>query len=64
MTRQNKHLPKIAEWVAAHGGEPVIPFSAAYENELVDMPEDERKVAEKENGVPSQLSKIITNGFK
>ena len=62
--KKNKHLPKIFEWVAAHGADPIIPFSGAYENELFDMPEDEKAKAEKEAGVPSALSKIITTGFK
>ena len=31
---QNKHLPKIFEWVAAHGADPIIPFSGAFENEV------------------------------
>lgn len=61
---QNKFLPKIAEWVAAHGGDPIIPFSGAYENELFDLPEDEKARIEKEAGVPSVLPKIITTGFK
>ena len=37
-------LGKIAAWVAAHGGEPIIPFSAAFERKLVEMPDDEAKV--------------------
>ena len=61
---QNKHLPRILEWVAARGSDPIIPFSGAYENELLDMPTDERARAEEEAGVPSAVSKIITTGFK
>ena len=64
VSAQNKHLPHILEWVAAHGGDPIIPFSGAYENELLDMPADERACAEKEAGVPSAISKIINTGFK
>ncbi|GAX73034.1 hypothetical protein CEUSTIGMA_g486.t1 [Chlamydomonas eustigma] len=62
--KKNKFLPKIFEWVSAHGGDPIIPFSGAYENELVDMPADEKANAEKEAGAPSALDKIITTGFK
>ena len=50
--------------MAAHGGDPIIPFSGAYENELFDLPEDEKARVEKEAGVPSVLPKIITTGFK
>jgi len=62
--KKNKFLAKIAEWVAAHGNDPIIPFSGAYENELVELPEDAKAAAEKEAGVPSALPKIITTGFK
>jgi obg-like ATPase 1 len=62
--KKNKFLPKIFEWVSAHGGDPIIPFSGAYENEFVDMPADEKAIAEKEAGGPSALDKIITTGFK
>ncbi len=63
-SEQNKFLLKIFEWVAAHGGDPIIPFSGSYENELADMPEDEKARTEKEVGVPSALPKIITTGFR
>lgn len=32
--KKNKWLVKIHEWVQAHGGDPIIPFSGAYENEV------------------------------
>ncbi len=31
---------QIFEWVKAHGGEPIIPFSGIFENKLFDMPDD------------------------
>lgn len=62
--KKNKWLKPINDWVQAHGGEPIIPFSGAYESELVDMPEDEKAKAEAENGAPSALPKIISTGFK
>ena len=62
--KKNKWLGKIAEWVKEHGGDAVIPFSGAYENKLVDMPEDEKAKLEKENGVPSAIPKVIVQGFK
>lgn len=62
--KKNKFLKPIADWVAAHGGEPIIPFSGAYESELVELPEDEKAKREAEAGVPSALPKIISTGFK
>lgn len=62
--KKNKWLPKIAEWVQSHGGEPVIPFSGAFENKIVDMPPDEQAKYCKEQGITSALPKIITTGFK
>lgn len=62
--KKNKWLVKIFEWVAAHGGEPIIPFSGAFENALVDLPEDEQDKFCKEQGAPSALPKIITTGFR
>lgn len=35
-------LWQIFEWVKAHGGEPIIPFSGIFENKLFDMPDDEK----------------------
>ena len=40
--------PQIFEWVQAHGGDPLIPFSGALEAKLLEMPEDEREVYCKE----------------
>ncbi|GIM12359.1 hypothetical protein Vretimale_15713 [Volvox reticuliferus] len=62
--KKNKFLPKIHEWVQAHGGEPIIPFSAAFENKIFEMPDDEKAKYCKEAGVISMLPKIVTTGFK
>lgn len=62
--KKNKFLPKLHEWVQAHGGEPIIPFSGAFENKLVDMTEEEQAAFTKEAGAPSALPKIITTGFR
>jgi hypothetical protein len=32
--KKNKWLKPIFDWVAAHGNEPIIPFSGAYESEV------------------------------
>lgn len=57
--KKNKWLPKIAEWVAAHGGGKIIPFSGKLEAELVDMPADERAKLAQEKQMESALPKII-----
>lgn len=38
--KKNKFLPKIFEWVQAHGGDPIIPFSGAFENEVSTVEPD------------------------
>ena len=62
--KKNKWLAKIADWVAAHGGGKIIPFSGALESQLVDMPDDERATFLAANaGSESALPKIIKTGF-
>ncbi len=46
-------LWQIFEWVKAHGGEPIIPFSGIFENKLFDMPDDEKAAYCKEARPPS-----------
>eukprot|EP01025_Chloroclados_australasicus_P052273 TRINITY_DN6087_c0_g3_i4.p2 TRINITY_DN6087_c0_g3~~TRINITY_DN6087_c0_g3_i4.p2 ORF type:complete len:391 (-),score=66.24 TRINITY_DN6087_c0_g3_i4:232-1404(-) len=62
--KKNKWLPKIAEWVKNHGADPVIPYSAAYEQKVFDMEQEEKENYFKETGTVSQLNKIITTGFR
>ena len=37
--KKNKWLKPLSEWVAAHGGEPLIPFSGTFENKVGGMPD-------------------------
>ncbi len=64
--KKNKWLPKIFEWVAAHGGDPIIPFSGAVESKLLELEEAERPAYLETlgDGVVSALNKIIVTGFK
>lgn len=62
--KKSKWLPKVFEWVKNHGGEPIIPFSGAFESKLVDMPDDERDKYCKEVGAQSAIDKIVTTGFR
>lgn len=63
--KKNKWLMKIKEWVDAHEARPVIiPFSAAFESKLVELPDDAaRKAFSDEMGVTTVLPKIVTTGF-
>jgi obg-like ATPase 1 len=61
--KKNKWLMKIAEWVAAHGGGKIIPFSGALESTLVDMPADEAAAHLATLKSESALPKIIKTGF-
>eukprot|EP01029_Cantina_marsupialis_P027615 TRINITY_DN773092_c0_g1_i1.p1 TRINITY_DN773092_c0_g1~~TRINITY_DN773092_c0_g1_i1.p1 ORF type:complete len:395 (-),score=102.24 TRINITY_DN773092_c0_g1_i1:191-1273(-) len=58
----NKWLPKIIEYVKSQGSEPVIPFSAAYE-EAAATGESE-KILEACKGCKSMMPKIIKAGYK
>ncbi|KAF8774991.1 hypothetical protein HU200_005039 [Digitaria exilis] len=84
--KKNKFLPKIHAWyyflksifckvVQEHGGETILPFSCAFEQKLVDMPEDEAAKYCAENQITRQdnlhlsimscsmIPKIIKTGF-
>ncbi|XP_049383683.1 obg-like ATPase 1 isoform X2 [Solanum stenotomum] len=61
--KKNKFLPKIHAWVQEHGGEIIIPFSAAVERNLADIPPDEAAKYCEENKLISCLPKIIKTGF-
>ena len=61
--KKNKWLGKIAEWIKAHGGDQIIPFSVAFEGKLLDMSEEARAAYCTEVGAVSQLPKIIKAGF-
>jgi len=65
----NKFLPKIKEWVDAHGGGLIIPFSVEYEEELAAL----QKVGDNAavdaliastNGRGSVLPRIVKCGYK
>lgn len=43
LRKKNKHLPKVMEYVKANGGDPVIPYSAAFEQRIFDLTEEEKK---------------------
>lgn len=66
--KKNKWLPKIHEWIKAHGGGVMIPFSVEYEQEMFDTCEnDATKRAEFEaanENAKSAIPKMVTQGYK
>eukprot|EP00127_Corallochytrium_limacisporum_P006117 Clim_evm66s218 gene=Clim_evmTU66s218 len=66
LRQKNKWLPKIKEFVDSRMNPPdvIIPFSAQFELNLFDMPDDERAKYLDEVKVPTLLPKIIVQGFK
>uniref|UniRef100_A0A6U0B7V5 Obg-like ATPase 1 n=1 Tax=Ostreococcus mediterraneus TaxID=1486918 RepID=A0A6U0B7V5_9CHLO len=61
--KKNKFLVKIHEWVKAHGGGTIIPFSAEVESELQGVEDADKEQWQKDNGVTTALPKIITTAF-
>jgi len=60
--KKNKHLKNIVEWINAHGGGTVIPYSAAYEEQVVEAENKEQFC--KDQGAPSAIGKIIKAGYQ
>jgi len=60
-------LPKIQEYIKTHGGGPMIPYSAAFESEVVSGIEDDKEaqaVRAKELGAVSMIDRIIKSGYR
>ncbi|XP_037094501.1 obg-like ATPase 1, partial [Pollicipes pollicipes] len=63
--KKNKWLVKIKEAVEqSDPGALIVPFSAAFENKVIDMSPEEKKAFEEETKANSQLEKIIVAGYK
>jgi len=64
ITKKNKFLPKIHEYVKSRDQDArIIPFSAVYEGELSSLTGDELKKFEDENKAASAMPKIIVAGY-
>jgi len=65
ITKKNRWLPKVAEWIKNNGGGPMIPFSADYEKAVIANGHDQesRRNTAKELGAPSCINKIIKIGY-
>ena len=64
--QKNKWLPKIKKWVDERGSAPLVPFSAALEQEIIDM--DPKQVTEHldkiKPGLKSSIPKVLTVGYR
>lgn len=66
LKQQNKFFKPIKEWVAANSpGDPVIPYSAIFEQAYAELetPEAKQKFVD-ESKVPSMMPRIIQAGYK
>eukprot|EP00792_Barthelona_sp_PAP020_P004193 TRINITY_DN1951_c0_g1_i1.p1 TRINITY_DN1951_c0_g1~~TRINITY_DN1951_c0_g1_i1.p1 ORF type:complete len:390 (+),score=121.52 TRINITY_DN1951_c0_g1_i1:65-1234(+) len=62
LRKKNKHLKRIAQWVAENGGERIIPWSASYEQELDNL-QDMAAQRIEETGTNSALNSIVESGY-
>ena len=62
LSKKNKWLGKINQWVTKNGGGKLIPYSVAYENKLYEDIEKQADII-KETGMESSLRKIINAGY-
>jgi len=65
--KKNKYLPKIVKWIDENVKGSMIPFSAAYEELVVEnckTDTEARKEFCKAEGAPSVINKIIKTGYR
>jgi obg-like ATPase 1 len=63
INKKNKWLGKIKQWVDAHGGEPIVPFSGVIEADLLNKDDAQRKAFLEENKITSAIPKVINAGY-
>jgi len=59
----NKWLPKVKQWIDAHGAEPMVPFCGAFEAKVLELGEEEGKKYAEDNKAASSINKIIRTGY-
>jgi obg-like ATPase 1 len=68
ITKKNKWLPKIMAWIKENGGGPMLPYSAEFEQEVVDTAGTTEKEARdkvaKELGADTMIHKIVNVGYR
>ncbi|KAL9714280.1 hypothetical protein Ac2012v2_002593 [Leucoagaricus gongylophorus] len=64
LRKKNKWLPKIKAWIDENNpGDPLIPFSVAFEERILPMSPEDKKEEEKKVGAASALHKITQTGY-
>lgn len=65
ISKKNKWLPKINEWIQNNGGGPMIPFSAEFEKKVITYGTEAemRKKAAADMGAASAINRIIRIGY-
>ena len=61
--KKNKWLVKIRDWVEAHGGGTIIPFSGTFECELQNTPDDQKEQFQKDQEMTTILPKMVKTAF-
>jgi len=68
ITKKNKWLPKIQEWIKNNGGGPMIPYSAEFEKEVLaaagSPDKDARDFSAEELGAATMIHKIVNTGYR
>ena len=64
LLNNKRRLPKIKAWIDQNNpGDPLIPFSVAFEERLVSLSAEEKKAEEEKAGATSALGKITQAGY-
>lgn len=61
--QKNKWLPKLKQWIDDQTGEPMIPFSAEFENNLMSMTPEQQADYVAENKTRTQINRIVTAAY-
>lgn len=68
ITKKNKWLPKIQQWIKDNAGGPMLPYSAEFESEVLAMagsPEKPaRDAAAAELGAATMIHKLVVCGYR
>lgn len=68
ISKKNKWLVKIQNWIKENGGGPMLPFSAEFEAEVLatagDPSKEARDNAAKDLGAPTMIHRIVNVGYR
>jgi obg-like ATPase 1 len=63
ISRKNKFLGPVAQWIKAFSGEPIIPFAASLEKAISELEPAQVEPFLAEKGIKSSIPKIIQTGY-